>query len=252
MYYMIEISFSLQKSCLNILKPSGSLVASYHSYVLNEPKRQQREGVFEKADLPAVTFLVLNSTSRRNTLLLSSWILMINSLLLAVMKYWKLLEIQSRLRVSLSQLLVTWILYTNRWYILYNIPLTLSTSFSFIFLKNEDVISELFIVFLYFGEIIDLHVIFMCLRVHIPMENNLQPSISQVHQYYILLTNRSSIFSESAEVGCSYPRNLYFLESYASVRYVRERARQRYSICTKSQFSVWLGTRCMACNKPSD
>lgn len=38
-YCMIEISSSVQKSCLNILKPSGSLVAPYHGYVLNEPKR---------------------------------------------------------------------------------------------------------------------------------------------------------------------------------------------------------------------
>lgn len=88
--------------------------------------RQQREGVLGRANLAAVTFLVLNSTSRWNTLLLSPWILMINSLLLAVMKYWKLLEIRSRQRVSLSQLLVTWMPYTNGWYILYNIPLTLS------------------------------------------------------------------------------------------------------------------------------
>lgn len=145
---MIEISFSVQKSCLNILKPSGSLVASYRSCVLNKPERQQREGVFGRADLPAVTFLVLNSTSQWNTLLLSPWILMINYLLLAVMVYWKLLEIRSRLRVSLCQLLVTWMPYTNGWYILYSILLALSTSFFFY------IILKMCTVFLCFGEII--------------------------------------------------------------------------------------------------
>lgn len=38
-YDMVEISFSVQKSCLNVSKPSGSLVASYHGYVVKKPKR---------------------------------------------------------------------------------------------------------------------------------------------------------------------------------------------------------------------
>lgn len=79
-----------------------------------------------------------------------------------------------------------------------------------------------------------------CVCVHVPVETNRQPPISPVHQYCVLLTNRSSIFSENAEVYSSYPRNLYFLESCASVRYAREGAMQLpLSICTKSQvFSV--------------
>lgn len=43
MYYVIEISSSVQKPCLSILKPSGSSVASYRSYVQNKPKRQTTE-----------------------------------------------------------------------------------------------------------------------------------------------------------------------------------------------------------------
>lgn len=128
---------------------------------ISRKDRQQREGVFGIAYLPAVTFLVLNFSMKYFAVVTMNR--MINFLLLAIVEYWILLEIQSRQRANFvshgyhtqmdSVLHVTFLWYFDIFsYILRNV-----FTFSYTYAPT-DTISSLLVVFF----------IFMFLNIEVP------------------------------------------------------------------------------------